>query len=66
MNISDKEIAQAINKTPSAISYLKKNNLKEYQILKLGVLSKKLNLDNDDLMAMNALKKIELKKVSKN
>ncbi len=64
MKVSNKEIAAAINKTPSAISYLKKTNIGEYHILKLGVLCQKLNLDNEDLMAMFSLKQIELKKIA--
>ncbi|MCH9813070.1 MAG: hypothetical protein K0U47_03905 [Epsilonproteobacteria bacterium] len=64
MKVSNKEIAAAINKTPSAISYLKKNNYDEFLILKLGVLCHKLNLDNEDLMAMYSLKQIELKRVA--
>jgi Zn-dependent peptidase ImmA (M78 family) len=64
MKVSNKEIAAAINKTPSAISYLKKNNYEEFLILKLGVLCNKLNLDNEDLMAMYSLKQIELKRVA--
>jgi len=64
MKVSNKEIAAAINKTPSAISYLKKTNMGEFQILKLGVLCQKLNLDNEDLMAMYSLKQIELKKIA--
>jgi len=62
--VSNKEIAASINKTPSAISYLKKNNFEEFLILKLGVLCKKLNLDSEDLMAMHTLKQIELKKIA--
>lgn len=64
MKVSNKEIAAAIHKTPSAISYLKKNNYDEFLILKLGVLCNKLNLDNEDLMAMYSLKQIELKRVA--
>ena len=64
MKVSNKEIAAQINKTPSAISYLKKNNYEEYQILKLGVLCKKLGLDQEDLLAMYTLKQIELKKIA--
>ena len=63
MKVANKEIAAAINKTPSAISYLKKNNYEEFLILKLGVLCNKLNLDNEDLMAMYSLKQIELKEL---
>ncbi len=64
MKISNKEIAEAINKSPSAISYLKKKNSEEFLILKLGVLCGKLNLDDEDLVAMFALKQIELKKTA--
>ena len=64
MKVSNKEIALTIRKTPSAISYLKKNNNEEFLIVKLGVLCNKLNLDADDLMAMHSLKKIELKRVA--
>lgn len=55
MKVSNKEIAATIHKTPSAISYLKKRNQDEFSILKLGVLCHKLNLDIEDLMAMNSL-----------
>ena len=64
MKVTNKEIAGAINKTPSAISYLKKNNPNEFVILRLGVLCQKLNLDEDDLKAMYSLKQIELKKIA--
>lgn len=55
MKISNKEIAETIHKTPSAISYLKKRNEDEFSILKLGVICRKLNLDIEDLLAMNSL-----------
>ncbi len=61
MKISNKEIATLIKKTPSAVSYLKKSNKQEYEILKLGVLCIKLELNSKDLEAMYTLKKIELK-----
>jgi DNA-binding Xre family transcriptional regulator len=63
-NISGKEMANAIGKTPAAISYLKKKHVDEYSLLKIGVLCKKLNLDDEDLMAMFSLKQIELKRVA--
>jgi DNA-binding Xre family transcriptional regulator len=62
MKISNKEIAASINKTSAAITYLKKKNVEEYEIVKIGVLCKKLNLDYDDLLTMFQLKQIELKK----
>ena len=64
MKVSNKEIALTIRKTPSAISYLKKNNHKEFLIVKLGVLCNKLNLDAEDLQALYSLKNIELKKIA--
>ncbi len=64
MKISSKEMAVAVGKTPSAISYLKNKYNNEFQLLKIGVLCKKLNLDNEDLMAMYLLKQVELKKIS--
>jgi len=59
--ISGKEIAHAIGKTPPAITYMKKQNEKEFKLLKLGLLCNKLGLDEDDLVAMYNLKKIKLK-----
>jgi DNA-binding Xre family transcriptional regulator len=64
MNVSSKEIAYAIGKTPSAVSYLKKRNQDEFNLLKIGVLCTKLNLDIEDLMAMYSLKQIELRRVA--
>ena len=64
MKVSNKEIAASIHKTPSAISYLKKNNPDEFSILKLGVLCLKLDLDSEDLKTMHTLKQIELKKLA--
>ncbi len=61
--ISGKELAHAIGKTPPAITYMKKQNAKEFQLLKLGLLCSKLGLDEDDLVAMYNLKKIKLKNV---
>ncbi len=64
MKISNKEIALTIHKTPSAISYLKKNNNEEFLILKLGILCKKLNLKPEDLVALSTLKENHLEKVA--
>jgi len=64
MKISNKEIALTIRKTPSAISYLKKNNHEEFLIVKLGVLCNKLNLSHEDLLALSALKKNHLHKIA--
>jgi DNA-binding Xre family transcriptional regulator len=64
MKISNKEIALTIHKTPSAISYLKKNNNEEFNIVKLGVLCKKLNLTPEDLLALSAFRKNHLERVA--
>ncbi len=64
MEVSSKEIAMAIGKTPSAISYIKKRHNDEFLLLKLGVLCTKLKLDNEDLMAMYSLKNIQLKRAA--
>jgi len=64
MKVSNKEIALTINKTPSAISYLKKNNNEEFLIVKLGVLCNKLKLTHEDLLALAALKEGHLNKVA--
>jgi len=50
-----KDIAKAINKTPSAISYLKKTNPEEYEILELGYLCKKFGIDENLLVIFNKI-----------
>ena len=57
MKVAGKEIAKAINKTSSAVSYIKKNNPAEFELLKLGVLVSKLKLSEEDLILMEWLKK---------
>lgn len=64
MKISNKEIALSIRKTPSAISYLKKNNNEEFLIVKLGVLCKKLKLSPEDLLALSTLKQNHLERIA--
>jgi DNA-binding Xre family transcriptional regulator len=59
--ISGKELANAIGKTPPAITYMKKQNQTEFMLLKLGFLCNKLDLDEDDLIAMYKLKRIKLR-----
>ena len=44
--ISQKDIAGMIGKTPSAVSYIKRHNANELEILKLGVACKKLGVKN--------------------
>ncbi len=59
--VSGKELAHAIGKTPPAITYMKKQNHTEFELLKLGFLCNKLDLDADDLIAMYKLKRIKLR-----
>ena len=57
--ITDKEIAEAINKTPSAISYIKRKNPKEYEIVKLGAIAHKLGFTEEQLFyAVTLLKSV--------
>jgi len=42
--MTDKEVAKAVGKTPSAISYLKRNNPEEYEMLRTGCFCKKHGL----------------------
>jgi len=59
--VSGKELAHAIGKTPPAITYMKKQNFTEFTLLKLGYLCDRLDLDEDDLVAMYKLKRIKLR-----
>ena len=49
MNVTDEELAKALNKTISQIQELKTTNQTMYQFLKTGVLCKKLDLNEKDL-----------------
>ncbi len=49
MNVTDKEMAEVLDKTLFQIQEMKKTNLSMYQFLKIGVFCKKLNLDAEDL-----------------
>ena len=62
--VSGKEIACAIGKTPPAITYMKKQNYIEFLFIKLGYLCNRLELDEDDLIAMYKLKRIKLKTIA--
>ena len=57
MKITNKEIAKYIGKTDSAISYVKKSNPKEYEILRLGYLCKKYDLDEAEIALLSSMKK---------
>ncbi len=49
MNITDEELAKIVGKTLSQIESIKKNNKKEYNILKSGALCKKFELNEEDI-----------------
>ncbi len=49
MNVTDEEMAKALDKTISQIEELKTINQTMYQFLKTGVLCKKLDLSEKDL-----------------
>ncbi len=57
--ISNKEIALAIGKTPSAISYLKRRNEAEYHLLKMGLLCEKLGIGEEDLHMLRHIKNMQ-------
>ena len=54
-HIANKDIAKAINKTPSSISYVKKTNPEEFDILKLGTLCTSLGLSHQQIVTISAL-----------
>ena len=56
MQITGKEIAMAVGKTPAAISYLKKKHQEEFSLLRLGVLCKKFGISDEDIEALLLLK----------
>jgi hypothetical protein len=58
----NKTLASMINKTPSAISYVKKTNLEEYELLRLGAFCKEAGWGEDVLKAMIDFKKNVLDK----
>lgn len=56
MNVTDQEMAYALNRTLSEIEELKKSSEAEYKVLKTGVLCQKLNLSVNDLEKMSEMK----------
>ncbi len=52
MKITYKEIAKMINKTEENIKYLKKTNPDLVEILKLGCLCKKYNIDIEEIKTL--------------
>jgi hypothetical protein len=53
MNVTDEEIAKALNKTLKEVEEIKKDNFPEYKVLRAGVLCKKLGLNVDDLLKLH-------------
>ena len=49
MNITDDEMADTLGRTKLQIEDLKKLNEAQYNVLKTGILCKKLNLNEKDL-----------------
>lgn len=57
MNITYKEIADYTNKVESTMKQMKKNNPEQLELLKIGAICKKYNIDLQDLKALNDMKK---------
>lgn len=56
MQITYNEIAELIGRTEANMKYMKKNNPQQLEILKMGALCKKYNINIDDLKALNEMK----------
>ena len=50
IKVTDEDMAEMLSKTLKEIQELKEQNNREYDVLKRGVLCKKLGLDEDDLI----------------
>lgn len=57
MNITYKEIADYTNKVESTMKQMKKNNPEQLELLKIGAICKKYNIDLQDLKAVFEMKK---------
>ena len=56
MIITYKEIADYTNKVESTMKQMKKNNPQQLELLEMGALCKKYNINIDDLKALNEMK----------
>ena len=56
MTIIYKEIANYIGRTEANLKYMKKHNLEQLELLKMGALCKKYNITIEDLKALNEMK----------
>lgn len=61
MDITYKEIGNFCNKVESTIKQMKKNNPEQLELLKIGALCKKYNINIDDLKILVEMKE-KLKK----
>ena len=59
--ISNKEIAAEIDKTPSAVSYVKNTNFSEFEILRAGTYCKKHGISLEELDLMRRLYRSHIK-----
>lgn len=57
MNITYKEIADYTNKVESTMKQMKKNNPEQLELLRIGAICKKYNIDIKDLKALYDMKK---------
>lgn len=57
MDITYKEIANYTNKVESTMKQMKKNNPEQLELLKIGAICKKYNINMQDLNAINEMKK---------
>lgn len=56
MNITYKDIADFISRSEANIKYMKKNNPAQLELLKLGLLCKRLQLSEQDLQNFHKIK----------
>lgn len=57
MQVIYKEIAEYIGRTEANIKYMKKQNPKQLQVLTIGAICRKYNIDIKDLKALYDMKK---------
>ena len=56
MQIIDKEIAEYIGRTEANIKYMKKQNPKQLELISIGAICKKYNIELKDLKALIQMK----------
>ena len=60
--LTDKEIAEIASLSKQAISYKKKNDYKQYEIIRLGAICKKFNINEEEIFKYVELKGLICKK----